>query len=288
MTMPNPIEPNYAPQGSVPSQPTAGLSLQTGSRKASRKVSHWGFVLRVLFFLSGLAIGGQTALLMLRDGGAHVPLILAQAAIATLITIAGFVLLLKLTAGEPEQADPWLLQVIERESRPSVLVDQGGKLLFANAAYVALAKGLTGGEVVPPAFLLATHADYAAAAYRLAEALRQGHALSETVTLPPHLLRADHHGRLSLSVQPIVGGDGVPVVGLWQLAELADQPAASRPPMCWIRHRSAICRWPPMAVSCRSMRLWRIGSIGIWHYFSRVSGPCRICLQAIAAPCWPR
>ena len=229
MTMPNPIEPNYAPQGSVPSQPTAGLSLQTGSRKASRKVSHWGFVLRVLFFLSGLAIGGQTALLMLRDGGAHVPLILAQAAIATLITIAGFVLLLKLTAGEPEQADPWLLQVIERESRPSVLVDQGGKLLFANAAYVALAKGLTGGEVVPPAFLLATHADYAAAAYRLAEALRQGHALSETVTLPPHLLRADHHGRLSLSVQPIVGGDGVPVVGLWQLAELADQPAAKPP-----------------------------------------------------------
>ncbi len=226
MTIPNPM-PNPTGPVSAPSLQTDGVPLKLAPRKASR----WGRVLHVLFFLSGLVIGGQTALLMLRDGGAHLPMILAQAAMVTLITIAGYALLLKLTAGEPELADPWLLQVIEHESRPSVLVDQGGKLLFANAAYVALAKALMGETIVPPAFLLPTHADYAAAVYRLSEALRQGRALTETVTLPQHLLRMDqhgslYHGRLSLSVQPIVGDDGAPVVGLWQLTELADVPVA--------------------------------------------------------------
>lgn len=206
-------------------QRASGEAVRTLTRTPSR----WGFAVRVLFFLSGLVIGGQTALLMLRDGGPHVPLILAQAAGATLITIAGFVLLLKLAAGEPEQVDPWLMQVIGRESRPSVLVDQGGKLLFANAAYVALTKGVSGDRIVSPVFLMPTHTDYAAAVYRLAEALRQGQALSETVSLPPQLQRADHHGRLQVAVQPIFGAGGALAAGLWQLTELVDAPAVKAP-----------------------------------------------------------
>ena len=224
MTMPsNTTNPN----GSVyaASEEAGPITLQIGEGRSSG----WRFVLRVLFFLSGLAIGGQSAFLMLRDGSAHVPAILAQASLATLLTIACFVLLNKLTAGETMQADPWLLQVIARESRPSVLVDQGGKLLFANAAYVALAKGLSGGAILPPAFLWATHDDYAAAAYRLTEALLKGHALMETVTLPSQSLRGDHQARLSLSVQPIVGKHGTPVVGLWQLNELVDIPVVKAP-----------------------------------------------------------
>ena len=216
---------------SSPTDPVSAPSVQAGSvpfLMGAGKASRWGFVLRVLFFLSGLAIGVQTAVLLLRDGGAHLPLILGQAAIATRITVAAFALLLKLTAGEPELADPWLLQVLSREDRASVLVDRDGKLVFANMAYVALVRRLAAeaacDPVPPPAFLLATHGEYAAAAYRLAEALRQGQPLSETVALPPPLWRADH-GQLNLSVQPIVGVEGSPVAGLWQFSELAGQPA---------------------------------------------------------------
>lgn len=228
-------EPASAEQPIPAVAPVSGVGTMDGPRKARV----WVWLVRIVCILSGLAIGVQSGLMMLREGSAHVPFILFQALCAMALVVAVFVFIARMLSTGPDgaasPAHPWLLQVIAQDERPSILVDVRGLILFANAPYEALSHNLTGGAVVTPVYLAPTQSDYAASTYRLSEAVRKdqaaGRALSETVQFSASPSGAGHLGKMRLTVQPIAGGDGRVQAVLWQFSPVTEtviaKPAVS-------------------------------------------------------------
>ncbi len=187
----------------------------------SERHGHIGWVL----LLAGLLVGAIIGLRFVTNEQAQ-PLILGLLAF---FAMAGVFFLFAAAIGVIQFAGQGTRNDLTKmlaDTSPEglIVVADEGRVVYANAAYLALA-GHGAGDVrdVKPVERLFTGApEVSEAIYRLAQAAREGRALSEEIRLSPSLNGAQEFGWYRVRVRPVPRPGGQHVA-LWTVAEVTHE-----------------------------------------------------------------
>jgi two-component system cell cycle sensor histidine kinase/response regulator CckA len=183
--------------------------------RATRGGGSIGLVLLVALLLVGAAAG----LLFIGRANAE-PYILALLA---LLAMVGVFLLFALAAGilrttNGEAASPLLKSVVDRANEGILVTDAGSRVVYANAAYLALVEAVDPQDVRPVERVFIGDPGVSEAVYRLLKAAREGRRSQEEVRVGAHKGEA---GRwLRIRVQPLGEGKRESRMTVWSLADV--------------------------------------------------------------------
>jgi two-component system cell cycle sensor histidine kinase/response regulator CckA len=173
----------------------------------------------LVLFLGLILVGAGAGLLL--AGHAHAePYLLAL--LATL-AMAGVFLLLALAAGilgltDKKAASPVIKSLVDRASDGLLVTDAGGRVVYANAAYLDLIRASDPNDARPIERAFVGDPGVSEAVYRLLRAAREGRCLQEEVRIGGR--RDEPGGWLRLRVRPL--GEGPHLAGLtaWSVADV--------------------------------------------------------------------
>src|ERR1700716_2244703 len=174
-----------------------------------------GFVLLVALLLVGAAAG----LLFIGRANAE-PYILALLA---LLAMVGVFLLFALAGGilrtsSGEAASPLLKAVVDHANEGIMVTDAGGRVVYANAAYLDLMEATDPDDVRPVERVFIGDPGVSEAVYRLLKAAREGRRSQEEVRVGAHKGEA---GRwLRIRVRPLGEGKRKSRMTVWSLADV--------------------------------------------------------------------
>jgi two-component system, cell cycle sensor histidine kinase and response regulator CckA len=183
--------------------------------RATRGGGSIGLVLLVALLLVGAAAG----LLFVGRANAE-PYILALLAVLAMV---GVFLLFALAAGilrttNGEAASPLLKSVVDRANEGIVVTDAGSRVVYANAAYLALVEAADPQDVRPVERVFIGDPGVSEAVYRLLKAAREGRRSQEEVRVGAHKGEA---GRwLRIRVRPLGEGKRESRMTVWSLADV--------------------------------------------------------------------
>ena len=176
---------------------------QAGSRGGSI-----GMVLLVALALVGAAVG----LLLVGRGYAAPYILVLLAFLATIGVFSLFALatgILRLSGRETE--NPVLKSVADEAVDGLIVTDRRGRVVYANAAYLALTDASGAGDVRPVERAFIGDPDVSEAVYRLLKAAREGRIAQEDVRVTGLKGRPVHWLRLRVRPLKPGGGDGLTV-----------------------------------------------------------------------------
>ncbi len=182
---------------------------QTGSRGGSI-----GMVLIVAISLVGAAVG----LLLVGRGYAAPYILVLLAFLATIGVFSLFALATGILRVAGKETDNPVLKSVADEAIDGLLVtDRGGRVIYANAAYLALTEAEGAGDVRPIERVFIGDPDVSEAVYRMLKAAREGRVAQEEVRVTGLKGRPVHW--LRLRVRPLrSGGDGG--LTLWVVSDV--------------------------------------------------------------------
>ena len=193
------------------------MAMQSLGSTMVERSDRRGSITLVLLLALGLIVAAAGLMMI---GGAYVILLLA------LLGCMGVFSLFALAAGvlRPsgrETSDPMLEHVFEQFQEAMVVTDPGGRVLYANAAYRALAGATSMNDVRPIERVFVNDPDVSEIIYRLLKAGRDGRRLQEEVRV------ASPHGEparwLRLRVRPLGGAGGAAAMRksiVWTVADV--------------------------------------------------------------------
>ena len=157
---------------------TANLNEGRGSVDRSGRSGSIGLVLLVAVVLVGAAVG----LLFVGRNAAEPYILTLLAALATVGVFSLFALasgILRVSAKEND--NPLIKSLLDGAFDGIIVTDMGGRVLYANAAYLALTDTQRENEVRPVERVFIGDPDVSEAVYRLLKASREGRRLQEEV-----------------------------------------------------------------------------------------------------------
>src|SRR5436190_4099006 len=174
-----------------------------------------GLVLLIAIVLVGAAIG----LILIGRTNAE-PYILAFLAVLAMV---GVFLLFALAAGilrmaGQDAASPLLKSVIDGAQEGTVVTDAGGRVIYANSAYLELIGATVAGDVRPVERVFIGDPGVSEAVYRLLKAAREGRRLQEEVRVGTH--RGEVGRWLRMRVRPLGAGKRESRMTVWSLADV--------------------------------------------------------------------
>jgi two-component system cell cycle sensor histidine kinase/response regulator CckA len=174
-----------------------------------------GLVLLVALLLVGAAAG----LVFIGRANAE-PYILVLLAI---LAMAGVFLLFALAAGilrvsSREAASPLLKAVVDRATEGILVTDAGGRVLYANAAYLGLVEASNAKDVRPVERVFIGDPGVSEAVYRLLKAAREGRRAHEEVRVGAH--KGEDGRWLRIRVRPLGEGKRESRMTVWSLADV--------------------------------------------------------------------
>jgi two-component system, cell cycle sensor histidine kinase and response regulator CckA len=174
-----------------------------------------GLVLLVALLLVGAAAG----LVFIGRANAE-PYILVLLAILAMV---GVFLLFALAAGilrvsSREAASPLLKAVVDRATEGILVTDAGGRVLYANAAYLDLVEASNAKDVRPVERVFIGDPGVSEAVYRLLKAAREGRRAHEEVRVGAH--KGEDGRWLRIRVRPLGEGKRESRMTVWSLADV--------------------------------------------------------------------
>ncbi len=174
-----------------------------------------GLVLLIAVVLVGAAIG----LILIGRTNAE-PYILAFLAVLAMV---GVFLLFALAAGilrmaGKDAASPLLKSVVDGAHEGILVTDAGGRVIYANAAYLELIGATVAGDVRPVERVFIGDPGVSEAVYRLLKAAREGRRLQEEVRVGTH--KGEPGRWLRMRVRPLGDGKREARVTVWSLADV--------------------------------------------------------------------
>jgi two-component system cell cycle sensor histidine kinase/response regulator CckA len=174
-----------------------------------------GLVLLIALLLVGAAAG----LLFVGRANAE-PYILALLA---LLAMVGVFLLFALAAGilrtaNGETASPLLKAVVDGANEGILVTDAGGRVIYANAAYLALVEAADPADVRPVERVFIGDPGVSEAVYRLLKAAREGRRSQEEVRVGAH--KGETGRWLRIRVRPLGEGKRESRMTVWSLADV--------------------------------------------------------------------
>jgi two-component system, cell cycle sensor histidine kinase and response regulator CckA len=174
----------------------------------------------LLVVMVAVILVATAAVLMFVDRNAAEPYILSLLAVLGMI---GVFSLFATAAGilrvvDKEAGNPLIKAVVEGATEGIVVTDQSGRVLYANAAYLALVDAVDANDVRAVERVFIGDPDVSEAVYRLLKAAREGRRLQEEVRIAG--LRGEPARWLRLRVRPLgtVGRDARTAV--WTVADV--------------------------------------------------------------------
>jgi two-component system, cell cycle sensor histidine kinase and response regulator CckA len=183
--------------------------------RSSQRGGSIGLVLLVAIVLIGAAAG------LIAVGRAHAePYILALLAVLAMV---GVFLMLALAAGilragGKDSASPLLKSVVDGAREGILVTDSGGRVVYANRAYLDLIEAANDSDVRPVERVFIGDPGVSEAVYRLLKAAREGRRLQEEVRVGG---RAGEPGRwLRMRVRPLAEGKRYARMTVWEIADV--------------------------------------------------------------------
>jgi two-component system cell cycle sensor histidine kinase/response regulator CckA len=160
------------------------------------------------------------SVLMLVDRNQAEPYILALLAVLGMI---GVFSLFAVAAGilrvaDKDAGNPLLKAIVEGAVDGTVVTDAGGRVLYANAAYLALVDAVDANDVRPVERVFIGDPDVSEAVYRLLKAAREGRRLQEEVRVAG--LRGEPARWLRLRVRPLGETGRDAHISVWTIADV--------------------------------------------------------------------
>ena len=142
----------------------------------------------LILLLAGLLVGAAVGVSFVASEQAQ-PLILG---VLALLAMAGVFFLFAAAIGAVRFGDQGVRDdltkaVVDTASEGVLAVEEGGRLVYANAAYLELAGGESFADLRPVERVFTGSPEVSEAVYRLAQAAREGRALTEEVRVSPPL-----------------------------------------------------------------------------------------------------
>ncbi|MGA2124717.1 MAG: response regulator [Xanthobacteraceae bacterium] len=174
-----------------------------------------GMVLLVALVLVGAAVG---FLFVDRDHGQpYIVLLLAALAVVGVFSLFAAAAGILRIPGK-EAANALGMAITDGAADGVVVTDPGGRVLYANAAYLAIVGATDPKDVRPVERVFIGEPDVSEAVYRLAKAAREGRRLQEEVRVPG--LRGQPARWLRLRVRPLTEGARNARATVWTVAEV--------------------------------------------------------------------
>jgi two-component system cell cycle sensor histidine kinase/response regulator CckA len=174
--------------------------------------------IRLVLLLALVLVGAGAGLMLAGHDYAEAYLLVVLATLA----MAGVFLLLALAAGilslsDKRPASPVIKSVVDRAPDGLLVTDAGGRVIYANAAYLDLIQASDRNDARPIERAFVGDPGVSEAVYRLLRAAREGRRLQEEVRIGG---RRDEPGRwLRLRVRPL--GEGHPAgLTVWSVADV--------------------------------------------------------------------
>ncbi len=123
-----------------------------------------------------------------------------------------------LTVSEASQAEPLVPALIDALDEGCVLVDETGRVIFANQTYLTLTSSPSRGAILSPEGLFSHAPEAAQALFRLAEAARRGQEADEEIRLD-HGLIGNAPAWFRIRTVPFFGKDGLKGQ-MWRVSEV--------------------------------------------------------------------
>jgi two-component system cell cycle sensor histidine kinase/response regulator CckA len=173
-----------------------------------------------LVVLVAVVLVATASVLMLVDRNQAEPYILALLAVLGMI---GVFSLFAAAAGilrvaDKDAGNPLLKAIVEGAVDGTVVTDAGGRVLYANAAYLALVDAVDANDVRPVERVFIGDPDVSEAVYRLLKAAREGRRLQEEVRVAG--LRGEPARWLRLRVRPLGETGRDAHVSVWTIADV--------------------------------------------------------------------
>jgi len=173
-----------------------------------------------LVVLVAVVLVATASVLMLVDRNQAEPYILALLAVLGMI---GVFSLFAAAAGilrvaDKDAGNPLLKAIVEGAVDGTVVTDAGGRVLYANAAYLALVDAVDANDVRPVERVFIGDPDVSEAVYRLLKAAREGRRLQEEVRVAG--LRGEPARWLRLRVRPLGETGRDAHISVWTIADV--------------------------------------------------------------------
>jgi two-component system cell cycle sensor histidine kinase/response regulator CckA len=173
-----------------------------------------------LVVLVAVVLVATASVLMLVDRNQAEPYILALLAVLGMI---GVFSLFAVAAGilrvaDKDAGNPLLKAIVEGAVDGTVVTDAGGRVLYANAAYLALVDAVDANDVRPVERVFIGDPDVSEAVYRLLKAAREGRRLQEEVRVAG--LRGEPARWLRLRVRPLGETGRDAHTSVWTIADV--------------------------------------------------------------------
>ncbi len=173
-----------------------------------------------LVVLVAVVLVATASVLMLVDRNQAEPYILALLAVLGMI---GVFSLFAAAAGilrvaDKDAGNPLLKAIVEGAVDGTVVTDAGGRVLYANAAYLALVDAVDANDVRPVERVFIGDPDVSEAVYRLLKAAREGRRLQEEVRVAG--LRGEPARWLRLRVRPLGETGRDAHTSVWTIADV--------------------------------------------------------------------
>ncbi|MEE7440608.1 ATP-binding protein [Methylobacterium oryzae] len=179
-----PPAPAAGPQNSGPPVAQASSLLGTGSIDRSEQPGRVG----LLLVLAGLLVGAAIGLSFVANEQAQSLIVWLLA----LLAMAGVFFLFALAIGALQLSgsaarDDITKGIVDASPDGQLVVEDGGRLIYANEAYLRIASGDTFSNLVPVERILVGSPEVSEAVYRLSQASRDARAHTEEVRMSPPL-----------------------------------------------------------------------------------------------------
>ncbi|KAA0123806.1 PAS domain-containing sensor histidine kinase [Methylobacterium sp. P1-11] len=179
-----PPAPAAGPQNSGPPVSQASALLGTGSIDRSEQPGRVG----LLLVLAGLLVGAAIGLSFVANEQAQSLIVWLLA----LLAMAGVFFLFALAIGALQLSgsaarDDITKGIVDASPDGKLVVEDGGRLIYANEAYLRIASGDTFSNLVPVERILVGSPEVSEAVYRLSQASRDARAHTEEVRMSPPL-----------------------------------------------------------------------------------------------------
>jgi two-component system cell cycle sensor histidine kinase/response regulator CckA len=185
------------------------------SRTAGSRGGSVGMVLLVAIALVGAAVG----LLLVGRGYAAPYILVLLAFLATIGVFSLFALATGILRVAGKETDNPVLKSVADEAVDGLLVtDRQGRVIYANAAYLALTDADGAGDVRPVERVFIGDPDVSEAVYRLLKAAREGRIAQEEVRVAG--LKGRPVSWLRLRVRPLRSGAGDGGLTLWTVIDV--------------------------------------------------------------------
>src|SRR5580704_12628131 len=194
----------------------AGLARKAIDRSASAE--RGGSVILVLL-VAGMLVAAATGIVVLGRSNAEPYILAFLAALATVGVFSLFALacgILRLSANE--RVSPLIKAVVDGAFDGIVVTDGGGRVIYANAAYLNLSGASDPNDMRPVERVFIGDPDASEAIYRLLKAAREGKRLQEEVRIAG--IRGRPARWLRLKIRPLGTGKLAERLTVWSLTDV--------------------------------------------------------------------